>query len=60
MDKNGQAAAELILILGGIIIIVMVGLIFYRNYLSDLSNNIKDNELSELNNKLDEINKHFQ
>lgn len=60
MDKNGQAAAELILILGGIIIIVMVGLIFHRNYLSDLSNNIKDNELSELNNKLDEINKHFQ
>lgn len=59
MDENGQGAAELILIIGGIIVIVMVGLIFYRNYLNDLSKNIKDNELDELNNKLDEINNYF-
>ncbi len=59
MDENGQGAAELILILGGIIVIVMVGLIFYRSYLNDLSKNIKDNELDELNNKLDEINNYF-
>lgn len=59
MDKNGQVAAELILIIGGIIVIVMIGLIFYRNYVFDLSKDIKENELDSLNNKLDEINKYF-
>ena len=60
MDKRGQGAAELILIIGGIIVIVMVGLIFYKNYLNDLSENIKDNELSELNEKLDQLNNYFK
>ncbi|WP_178649360.1 class III signal peptide-containing protein [uncultured Methanobrevibacter sp.] len=60
MDKRGQGAAELILIIGGIIVIVMVGLIFYKNYLNDLSDNIKDNELSELNEKLDQLNNYFK
>lgn len=60
MDKKGQGAAELILIIGGIIVIVMVGLIFYKNYLNDLSDNIKDNELSELNEKLDQLNNYFK
>lgn len=59
MDRRGQGAAELILIIGGIIVIVMVGLIFYRNYLNDLSDNIKDNELGELNKKLDQLNNYF-
>lgn len=60
MDKRGHGAAELILIIGGIIVIVMVGLIFYKNYLNDLSDNIKDNELSELNEKLDQLNNYFK
>lgn len=60
MDKRGQGAAELILIIGGIIVIVMVGLIFYKNYLNDLSDNIKDNELSELNEKLNQLNNYFK
>lgn len=60
MDKRGQGAAELILIIGGIIVIVMVGLIFYKNYLNHLSDNIKDNELSELNEKLDQLNNYFK
>lgn len=60
MDRNGQASAELILIFGGIIVIVMIGLIFYRNYINDLSNNIKDNEVNGLIEKLENINKHFE
>lgn len=60
MDNKGQGAAELILILGGIIVVVMVGLIFYKNYLNDLSDNIKDNEVNELNKKLDQLNDYFK
>ncbi len=59
MDKNGQAAAELILIIGGIIVIVMIGLIFYRNYVGDLSKSIENSELKSLNNKLNEIESYF-
>ncbi|MDO5848938.1 MAG: class III signal peptide-containing protein [Methanobrevibacter sp.] len=60
MDEKGQVAAELILIIGGMIVIVMIGLIFYKNYLSDLSKNIKNNEVNGLNNKLNEINNYFK
>ena len=60
MDESGQVASELILIIGGIIVLVMIGLIFYRNYVSNLSNDIQENEVKSLNNKLNEINNYFQ
>ena len=35
-DLNGQSSAEIILLLGGILIIVLVLFNFYNSYLSDI------------------------
>lgn len=59
-ENRGQAAAELILIFGGIIVIVIVGLIFYKNYVSDLSEDIQKNELNDFNSQLDSISQYFK
>ncbi len=59
-ENNGQAAAELILIFGGIIVIVIIGLIFYKNYINDLSGEIQKNELNDFNNQLNDLSQYFK
>ena len=59
-ENNGQAAAELILIFGGIIVIVILGLIFYKNYIGELSGEIQKNELNSFNNQLEMLSQYFK
>ena len=59
-ENSGQAAAELILIFGGIIVIVIIGLIFYKNYINDLSGEIQKNELNDFNNQLNDLSQYFK
>ena len=55
MDKSGQASAEFILLFGGIIVVVLLAVFMYRNYVNDLSGEIKSKEVSQFNEKLGEI-----
>ena len=55
IDDNGQASAELILLFGGIMVVVLLAIYLYRDYVSDLSGELKSNEVSQLNNKLNDI-----
>ena len=37
LDNKGQTSAEFILLIGGIIVVVLLTLMFYRNYITGLS-----------------------
>lgn len=55
MDESGQASAEFILLFGGIFVVVLLAVFMYRNYVNDLSGEIKSKEVSQFNEKLGEI-----
>ncbi|GAA5818860.1 MAG: class III signal peptide-containing protein [Methanobrevibacter sp. CfCl-M3] len=59
IDQKGQAGAELILLIGAMLIIVLMVVYFYKNYLGDLKNEISDNELDELNKSIEAISSKF-
>ena len=56
---SGQASAEFILLFGGIIVVVLLVIFMYRNYINDLGGEVKSNEVSELNSKIDELSEFF-
>lgn len=55
MDESGQASAEFILLFGGIIVVVLLAIFMYRNYVNDLSGEIKSKEVAQFNEKIGEI-----
>lgn len=59
MDNNAQASAELILLFGGIMVVVLLAVYMYKNYISDLGGEIQSRETAELNNNLEEISEIF-
>lgn len=59
IDNNGQASAELILLFGGIIVVVLLAIYMYKNYIKDLSNEINKGEVSKFNNELSKIAEYF-
>lgn len=58
-ELNGQSSAEIILLLGGILIIVLVLFNFYKNYLSDISYQINSTEVSNFNNATERLSDRF-
>lgn len=59
VDEKGQASAEFILLIGGIIVVVLLTLVFYKNYIHGLSGEIRGEEVSNFNDKLDSLSKYF-
>ena len=59
LDNKGQTSAEFILLIGGIIVVVLLTLMFYRNYITGLSGEIKGEEVSNFNIKLDSLSIYF-
>lgn len=55
-EESGQVSAELILLVAGMIVVVLLATTVYRDYLFDFGNEIKNNDVNDLNNKIDEIN----
>lgn len=58
-DLNGQSSAEIILLLGGILIIVLVLFNFYNNYLSDISHQVNSTEISNFHNATERLSDRF-
>ena len=54
-ENNAQGSAEMILLFGGIIVIVLISLFFYNNYLTDFSSEINSTEVKNFNNKVNDI-----
>lgn len=46
-EEIGQGSAELILLFGGIIVIAIIALISYRNYLDGLGDEVNGSELNK-------------
>ncbi len=59
MDNKGQASAEFILLFGGIVVVVLLGIYMYNNYINDLSGEIASNEVNEFNSQLNSLGKYF-
>ncbi len=59
MDNKGQGSAEFILLFGGIIVVVLLAIYMYNNYVSDLSDEIASKEVNEFNNELKILEKYF-
>lgn len=59
MDNNAQASAELILLFGGIMVVVLLAVYMYNRYVSDLGGEIQSREVAEFKNKLGEISELF-
>lgn len=51
-DEAAQTSAEMILIFGGIIAIVVVAAFYYKTYLSGLGSNITSNDLKSVTNSI--------
>jgi len=51
-DEKAQGSVELLLIFGGIIVIVIVAAIMYRNYVIGLSDEVSANDVQNVVNNL--------
>ena len=60
MDNNGHASAEFILLFGGIMVVVLLAIYLYNNYISDLSGEIASKEVNEFNNELNNLGNYFK
>ena len=60
MDNRAQASAEFILLFGGIIVVVLLVIYMYNNYMGDLSGEISSKEVNEFNNGLEQIGRYFK
>ncbi|MDO5850134.1 MAG: class III signal peptide-containing protein [Methanobacteriaceae archaeon] len=54
-DNNAQGAVELLLLLGGVLVVVLILVSIYKSYLSDLTLEVSSSELNELNNSFNEL-----
>ncbi|MBE6485413.1 MAG: hypothetical protein E7Z85_01045 [Methanosphaera stadtmanae] len=55
-DISGQVSTELILLMACIMMIVLVSISMYRDYLEEFALEINDTEVDILKNKIDKIN----
>ena len=60
MDNKGQASAEFILLFGGIIVVVLLVIHMYNNYMNDLSGEITSKEVKEFNSQLKALENYFK
>jgi len=60
MDNKGQTSAEFILLFGGIIVVVLLAIYMYNNYIADLSGQISSKEVNDFNLELNNLGKYFK
>ena len=60
MDNKGQTSAEFILLFGGIMVVVLLAIYMYKNYLNDLSSEIASKEVDEFNYQLYDLGRYFK
>ncbi len=59
-DEQAQGSAELVLLFGGMIVIVVIAAIWYQNYLSGLGSEITNTELEDVTNDIKSLENKFK
>ena len=59
-EEDGQGSVELILTIGGIIVIVLVCMFVYKSYVNDLGKELESGELNSLNKSFEDISAKFE
>ena len=60
MDDSGQTSAEFILLFGGIIVVVLLVIYMYNDYMADLSSEIASKEVNDFNTQLLSLKSYFK
>lgn len=55
MDNKAQASAEFILLFGGIIVVVLLAIYMYNNYVNDLNGEIASREVNQFNDEINNL-----
>lgn len=58
-DENGQGSAELILVLGGMIVIAIAAAVFYKNYLAGLGDDINKTDVNSTTTNIQNLKNKF-
>jgi hypothetical protein len=58
-EDEGQAGAEMLLLIGGMMVIVLIAIYFYNDYLSRIGNEISSTELNKLNDSIKNLSLKF-
>lgn len=60
MDNKAQASAEFILLFGGIIVVVLLAIYMYNNYVNDLNGEIASREVNQFNDEINDLSTFFK
>lgn len=55
-DNKAQVSAELLLLIAGLMVIVLIAINIYQQYLNDFADEINDTELNDLIDRIDALN----
>ncbi|MCK9150339.1 class III signal peptide-containing protein [Methanobacterium alcaliphilum] len=58
-DERAQGSAELVLLFGGMIVIVIIGALSYRNYVTNIGNEINSTDVQEMTNSIQNLKNDF-
>mgnify|MGYP001023955706 FL=1 len=58
-DESGQTSAELLLVIGGMIVIAIFMLLMYKNYVTGLGNEVNNTDAKDLSNKISKLKDDF-
>ncbi|MBZ9569973.1 class III signal peptide-containing protein [Methanobrevibacter sp. TMH8] len=59
LDDKGQASAEMILLIGGMIVIVLIAIYFYKDYLLGIGEEMNSTEIAKINQSIENISSKF-
>ena len=59
-DESGQGAAEFMLIFGGVIVIVIIAALYYKNYVNGAGSQINKTDVDNINKSLQNISNKFK
>ena len=59
-EESAQTSAELMLIVGGMIVIAILAAILYKNYLNGIGDNIKSTDVVNVNQNITNLKNLFQ
>ncbi len=58
-DNKAQGASEMLLLIGGVLVVVLILAHIYKSYLIDLTSDLSSNEIKSLNSSFSNLSSKF-